>query len=233
MPSGEGTPAPSAPDVGNRNLETNDEVRARALPADWNEIFPPNSSTDPLDPNSPLWKSYTEKSQKADKEMVDSLNGTLNVLLVFAGLFSAVVTAFVVQSLQALSPNYAQITASLVYEQTQMQRAIAEGTPVRDVPRSQLSYDSVTHSGLDVWVNGIWLTSLLLSLVTSMLSVLLKQCIQHFASLPSDTSLNKAYVRQYRAWAFERWRVPAIIGFLPTLLIAALLLFFAGLAVSI
>ncbi|KAI5831494.1 hypothetical protein K523DRAFT_237433, partial [Schizophyllum commune Tattone D] len=150
------------------------------------------------------------------------------------GLFSAVVTAFVVQSLQVLSPNYAQITASisLVEELVRMQRAIAEGSPVSDVTRSQLRYDSVTHAGTDVWVNGLWLTSLCLALFTSLLSVLAKQCIQHFSSLPLGTHQDHAHVRAERLWALKAWKVPSIIGILPTLLIVALLLFFAGLAVS-
>ncbi|KAI4520400.1 hypothetical protein K525DRAFT_175561, partial [Schizophyllum commune Loenen D] len=128
-------------------------------------------------PNAPLWTEYNKRAKDADGEMLKGLNGTLDVLLLFTGLFSAVVTAFVVQSLQVLSPNYAQITASisLVEELVRMQRAIAEGSPVSDVTRSQLRYDSVTHAGTDVWVNGLWLTSLCLALFTSLLSVLAKQ----------------------------------------------------------
>ncbi|KAL1714507.1 hypothetical protein EV715DRAFT_187370, partial [Schizophyllum commune] len=190
-----------------------------------------DSLTQELGPNAPLWADYNKRAKEADEEMMKGLNGTLDVLLLFAGLFSAVVTTFVVESLQALSPNYAQITASLVDELARMQRAIAEGSPVGDVTRSQLKYDSVTHAGTDVWVNGLWLTSLCLALLTSLLSVLAKQCIQHFSSLPLRTPREYAHVRAERMWAFKAWKVPYIIGILPTLLIVALLLFFAGLAV--
>lgn len=56
---------------------------------------------------------------------------------------------------------------------------------------------------------------------------------QHYASMSSGAHRDRVYVRQYRLWGFERWKIPIIIDFLPVLLNIALLLFFAGLAVYI
>ncbi|KAL1750530.1 hypothetical protein FB107DRAFT_294536 [Schizophyllum commune] len=158
--------------------------------------------------------------------MVTGLNGTLDVLLVFAGLFSAVVTTFVSQSSQKLDSDYAQITTSLVYELVLLQRAVATGASAGDIPKARLVPDSKTYHVADLWVNGLWLTSLTLALLTALISVLAKQWIQ---GSPRD----RACIRQYRFRSFQRWRVPAIVGFLPVLLTVALLLFFAGLAVYV
>ena len=86
-------------------------------------------------------------------------------------------TTFVAQSSQALNPDYAQITASLVYELVLMQRAAASGNPGK-FPQSSLSLDSRTHQTSDLWVNARWLISLMFSLLTALVSVLAKQWIQ-------------------------------------------------------
>ncbi|KAL1665128.1 hypothetical protein GGF50DRAFT_26346, partial [Schizophyllum commune] len=125
------------------------------------------------------WTEYNKRAKDADGEMLKGLNGTLDVLLLFAGLFSAVVTAFVVQSLQVLSPNYAQITASILWAQggaaavgawTHSSHCLSPSSAIPS-PGPPLHGSPVT----DVWVNGLWLTSLCLALFTSLLSVLAKQ----------------------------------------------------------
>ena len=86
------------------------------------------------------------------------------------------VTTFVAQSSQALNPDYAQITASLVYELVLMQRAARAGTS--GVSASSLNLASRTSQTTDLWVNGLWLVSLMTALLTALVSVLAKQWIQ-------------------------------------------------------
>ncbi|KAL1672406.1 hypothetical protein EV122DRAFT_200024, partial [Schizophyllum commune] len=185
-----------------------------------------------LNENARVWSVYNDEAQIADGERVQTLNGTLDVLLVFAGLFSAVVTTFVAQSSQALNPDYAQITASLVCELVRLQRAAASGD-TGNVPTSLPSLEDRTYKTSDLWVNGLWLASLIFSLSTALIAVLAKQWIQHYISLSGGTPRHRALVRHYRLIGLERWRVPFMIGFLPALLTIALLLFFAGLAVYV
>ncbi|KAI4522952.1 hypothetical protein K525DRAFT_197578 [Schizophyllum commune Loenen D] len=180
---------------------------------DYEKKYAPDPYGEELGPKARIWNVYNDEAQMADAEMVQGLNGTIDVLLIFAGLFSAVVTTFVVQSSQALSPDYAQITASLIYELARIQRAIAAGTPVGDIPASELNFASETHTTGDLWVNGLWLTSLTFSLLTALICVLAKQWIQHFNSTCGSTPRDRA--------------------FLPVLLNVALLLFFAGLVVYV
>ena len=143
------------------------------------------------------------------------------------------------------------MTMSLLYELTRLQRAMATGASIGDIPEFQAASASKTYALTDVWVNGLWLVSLTLSLLTALISVLAKQWIhvsihvvetpfipssvvaQHFNSITGSTPRDRTYVRQYRLKAFGHWKVPEIIEFLPALLSTALLLFFAGLAVYV
>ncbi|KAL1676107.1 hypothetical protein EV122DRAFT_217023, partial [Schizophyllum commune] len=211
--------------------------KRRSLPrytagdTDYEMKYAPDAYGKELGPDARVWKVYNDESQVADGEMVKELNGTTDVLLVFAGLFSAVVTTFLSQSSQSLSADYAQITANLVYELVHIQRAIAANSQVNDVPVSKLTPASTTHSKTDLWVNGLWLISLTLSLLAALISVLAKQWIQHYNSVTGGTARERANIRHYRLLAFDRWHVPFIISFLPALLSMALLLFLGGLAV--
>ncbi|KAI4522682.1 hypothetical protein K525DRAFT_246570 [Schizophyllum commune Loenen D] len=141
-----------------------------------------------------------------------------------AGLFSSVVTTFVVQSSQALQTDYAQISAILLSEMIAIQRAWANGSPVSDVPRSHISLKAVSASKLDYWCNGLWYMSLALSLSVALMAALAYQ------SHVSGTPKHQAFIRQFRLIGVERWNLPLIVGLLPMLLHASLLLFFVGLS---
>ncbi|KAI5892248.1 uncharacterized protein SCHCODRAFT_02625663 [Schizophyllum commune H4-8] len=210
-----------------------DQPRYTSSAVDYEKKYAPDAHGEELSSNARIWSVYNDEAQIADTELVKGLNGTLDVLMVFAGLFSAVVTTFVAQSSQALNPDYAQMTTSLLYELTRVQRAMATGAPINDIPEFQGAFTSKTYAMTDVWVNGLWLVSLTLSLLTALISVLAKQWIHHFNSITGSTPRDRTYVRQYRLKSFGHWKVPEIIGFLPALLSTALLLFFAGLAVYV
>ncbi|KAL1751544.1 hypothetical protein FB107DRAFT_221788, partial [Schizophyllum commune] len=218
---------PAANDAGR-----GDQPRYTTSDVDYEKKYAPDAYGEEMSSKARVWSVYNDETQIVDGERVKALNGTLDVLLVFAGLFSAVVTTFVAQSSQALNPDYTQITASLVYELVRMQRAAAVGSN-NPVPMSQLSFGSKTSETNDLWVNGLWLVSLTLSLLTALFSVLAKQWIQHYNSLSAGSPRDRAILRQYRIDGFERWKVPSIVGFLPGLLTAALLLFLAGLAIYV
>ncbi len=126
-----------------------------------------------------VWRTYLEECAAFDIEMVEGWRDGLDVLLVFvststnkkskffslinkqAGLFSAVVTTFVAQTSQNLQADYGQVTASLIFELIDVQRAAANGSLVNDVPRSGLTPFSNFHpTTSDSLVNGLWFTSL-------------------------------------------------------------------------
>ncbi|KAJ7342961.1 hypothetical protein DFH08DRAFT_703286, partial [Mycena albidolilacea] len=95
-------------------------------------------------------------------------------------------------------------------------------------PHADTSF-TVAHS--DVWVNGLWFTSLMLSLTTALLAVLAKQWLRQYSSFIAGSARERALIRQFRYVSFDKWGVQLIIGLLPAILHLSLFLFMAGLAV--
>ncbi len=173
-----------------------------------------------------------DESTNHDVRMVGESRDSVDVLLVFvsiellspflslmtfqAGLFSAVVTTFVSQTSQSLQADYAQVSASLLFEMILIQRAIANNSSLDNVPASSLNpYTNFTPATTDVWVNGLWFTSLSLSLATALVAVLVKQWLHHYLALPSGTPQERSHVRQYRYGGFQKWHVLVIVDFSP------------------
>ncbi|KAF7981199.1 hypothetical protein HWV62_34523 [Athelia sp. TMB] len=66
-----------------------------------------------LSNESSVWSVYVSTAADYDTEMIDGWNKNLDVLLLFASLFSAVVTSFVIQSATLLQNDYGQVNALL------------------------------------------------------------------------------------------------------------------------
>ncbi len=148
-----------------------------------------------------------------------------------AGLFSAVVTTFLVQVSTQLQPDYVQLSSSIMYELLVVQRMIGNGSSV-DINPIVPSPDAPFHPAREiVWVNGLWYTSLSLSLVTALVASLAKQWLHQYMAMSSGSARERCLIRQYRCDGYYQWGIPFIIGALPVLLHMSLGLFFAGLTV--
>ncbi|KAK0475083.1 hypothetical protein IW261DRAFT_498810 [Armillaria novae-zelandiae] len=198
----------------------------------YEDKYPEDKIYEETAPNARVWRTYVDESTNYDTRMVGESRDSVDVLLVFAGLFSAVVTTFVAQTSQSLQADYAQVSATLLFEMVLIQRALANGSSLDNVPVSTLNpYTGFIPATTDVWVNGLWFTSLSLSLATALVAVLVKQWLHHYLALPSGTPRETSHVRQYRYGGFQRWHVLVIIGLLPVLMHLALGIFFVGLVI--
>ncbi len=149
-----------------------------------------------------------------------------------AGLFSAVVTTFVAQTYQKLQADYTAMPASLLFELVLVQRAIANGSTVNSITPSSLNPGiAFVPTTTDIWVNGLWFTSLFLSLTTALVAVLVKQWLYHYVALLSGTPRDRSLTRQFRYAGFQKWHVQVIIGLLPVLMHIALAIFLVGLVI--
>ncbi|KAK0489687.1 hypothetical protein EDD18DRAFT_1189008 [Armillaria luteobubalina] len=200
--------------------------------SDYEQKFPEDKQYEELGPLARVWRTYLEECARFDAEMVEGWRDGLDVLLVFAGLFSAVVTTFVAQTSQSLQVDYSQVTASLLLELINVQRAAANGSLVNDVPRSgSIPLSDFRATTSDSLVNGLWFTSLSFSLVTALFVVLTKQWIHQYMAVSSGTPRDRCRVRQFRYMGLQQWRVAFIIGLLPVLMSASLFIFLVGLVV--
>ncbi|KAK0457172.1 uncharacterized protein EV420DRAFT_1335897, partial [Desarmillaria tabescens] len=199
---------------------------------DYEQRFPEDKQYEELGPLARVWRTYLEECAKFDAEMAEGWRDGLDVLLVFAGLFSAVVTTFVAQTSQNLRVDYGQVTASLLFELIDVQRAAANGSLVNNIPRSGLTpFSDFRPTTSDSLVNGLWFTSLSFSLATALFAVLTKQWIHQYMAVPSGTPRDRCRIRQFRYMGLEQWGVGFIIGLLPVLMSALLCVFLVGLVI--
>ncbi|KAG6884300.1 hypothetical protein C0995_010558, partial [Termitomyces sp. Mi166 len=145
---------------------------------DYTEKYKADKPGEEIEDNARVWNVYLDEAESYDADVIQSFRNIIDGLLVFAALFSAVVTTFVAQTSQALRPDNAQMIVSLLSENNQLLRAAGNTTTINATPTASLGPRSNTASSTDVWVNGFFFASLALSLSTALLSVLAKQWIQ-------------------------------------------------------
>ncbi|KAG9093411.1 hypothetical protein FS749_014418 [Ceratobasidium sp. UAMH 11750] len=180
-----------------------------------------------------VWRTYVKETDKWDKEMVDGKNNSLDVLLIFAALFSAISTAFIVESLGDLKPDPAESSAQTLLIVSQTLAAIANNQPVTPSPADGLDTPSFSPSRSAVIVNILWILSLSLSVAVSLVAMLAKEWCYKFMSSRSGSAYEQARRRQKKWNGIERWKMMNVLTYLPGVMHIALLLFSAGLCLHL
>ncbi|KIK58376.1 hypothetical protein GYMLUDRAFT_171096 [Collybiopsis luxurians FD-317 M1] len=153
---------------------------------------------------------------KLDSDRVEDWRDGLDALLVLGGLFSAVLTTFVVETSGRLDFDWGEVSANLLAESVALQRAAMNGTPASEVAPSLLTPTSKFHAQpLDVALNILWFISLVLSLGTALSAVVAKQWIHQYIAVPTGTPEERAQIRHFRFMGLEKWHMALIIGLLP------------------
>ncbi|CUA77064.1 hypothetical protein RSOLAG22IIIB_12529 [Rhizoctonia solani] len=168
-----------------------------------------------------VWKVYAQETDKWDRELVDGWNKSLDVILVFAALFSAVSTAFLIESSAMLQQDPNDVSATVLLAISQTLSVIANGSSV-DLPASTSPGPDAASSFIPsqhaVIVNCLWYLSLSLSIATSLLAMLAKDWCHSFTSNRTGHAWDQALRRQ-RKWAMiERWKMQELITVLPSLI---------------
>ena len=150
-----------------------------------------------------------------------------------AGLFSAVLTAFVVPKIQDLKVNPAEQSAyyqkQTVYMLDQISQQLA--TVDRQISANYnppLPYPTFHPSASDRRVNILWLISLVCSLSAALLATLVQQWAR--AYMRFQQSRNPLKAARIRLFLFEgAKRLPSVAEFVPGLIHVSLILFLWGL----
>ncbi|ESK92587.1 hypothetical protein Moror_4386 [Moniliophthora roreri MCA 2997] len=166
------------------------------------------------------WERLTLEVEKYDDGMVKNWRDDIDTLLVFAGLFSAVVTAFLIEAYQWLSEDPADITVVLL---TQISMQLNTSQPI-PLERPEFKPDASS-----IRINCFWFLSLVFSLTSALFGLLCKQWLREQQRDPPTTTPAEALgLRQMRRDSFEKWGVSPFLSVLPILLEVALLFFFVG-----
>ncbi|KAI0769373.1 hypothetical protein BD413DRAFT_82826 [Trametes elegans] len=183
---------------------------------------------------SKAWSDAASMVKTYSDELVDRWNKEIDTYLVYAGLFSAILTAFNVESYSLLQPPAPDQTMAALEHISLQLSSFAFNAPFVNLTQSPFvaSPDAtppVPRSA--VWLNALWFSALILSLASASLSIMVKQWLNQFQSGLSGTSRQIARLRQYRLDNVVKWRVADIVTVIPFLLQLALGLFLAGLLV--
>ncbi|KAI0708749.1 hypothetical protein C8T65DRAFT_209367 [Cerioporus squamosus] len=166
--------------------------------------------------------------------MIERWNKEIDTLLVYAGLFSAILTAFNVQSYQLLTPPPATDPVIVALERISAQLSAFSVNPpfVNSTQPAFIHRDPTPPaSRWAVWLNVLWFSSLIFSLSAASVGIMVKQWLHEYNSGLSGTSRQVARLRQLRLKSLKRWHVADIVSVLPVLLQIASALFFAGMLV--
>ncbi|KAK6993049.1 hypothetical protein R3P38DRAFT_2801031 [Favolaschia claudopus] len=146
-----------------------------------------------------------------------------------AGLFSAVLTAFLIESYKTLNPDSDDLTVLLLTRISEQLAASANGN-ASNIPRPlELTDRGPTSAALAC--NTLWFLSLGLSLSCALIATLLEQWAREFLH---RTDIHSAPVIRARMFSFlyyglRRFNMHTIVDIIPLLLHLSLLLFFSGL----
>ncbi|KAH8834512.1 hypothetical protein DL96DRAFT_1522261 [Flagelloscypha sp. PMI_526] len=199
----------------------------------YEKKYPEDVPGQELCPDARVFKVCDEVAEEYDQDMIRELRDTLDSLLIFAALFSAVITTFVVQTAQALPTDQAAVTNHLLVDIAALIRTNGNATALAALPLTSFGPDASTFKTTDIWINGLFFPSLSLSLATALLSVLAKQWLQAYTTVISRSAKEIGLIRHLRFRGLQKWKMHEIIGALPLILHASLALLFAGLFIFV
>ncbi|KAH8809652.1 hypothetical protein DL96DRAFT_1821895 [Flagelloscypha sp. PMI_526] len=197
---------------------------------DYEQKYPLDPQGKEARPEARVWATYLDEAEMYDHDMIQSFRDTIDSLLVLAGLFSAIVATFVAQTSQSLKPDFTQLNLLIQIEQTALLRTGGNVSAMNNIPISNIATDTRTYTTADLWINGLFFTSLSLSVSTALLAVLVKQWCQAYTSVTSGSARDRVLTRQFRFDGLIKWKLPEIVGSFPLLLHLAFAVFFAGLS---
>ncbi|KAJ7347189.1 hypothetical protein DFH08DRAFT_779479, partial [Mycena albidolilacea] len=174
---------------------------------------------------SKLWAVYISEAEKYDKSLVESWKSDMEGMLIFAGLFSASLTAFLIESYKTLSPDSGEQTVRLLAQISQ-QLSSSNGTLFPTTLPTSFS-----PSTTSLVCNALWFVSLGLSLSCALIATLLEQWAREFLHRADMRSspLIRARIYSYLYYGMKRFNMHVVVDMIPLLLHTSLLFFFAGL----
>jgi hypothetical protein len=201
------------------------------------------SATAQEDLTNKMWSEYLEDVKAFDTGLTETWKEDANGVLTFVSpmllvpeyvavtnwktaIFSATVATFIVESYKLLSPDSGSQTVILLGQLSQQFAGFANGTYVQ--PQT---YPPSPPSASVVWLNGIWLLSLMLSTTSALFATLTQQWARRYLQLPQMRNVpsDRARVRSYLFLGTVKYAMYHAVETAPTLLHLSVLLFNIGL----
>ncbi|KAI0707193.1 hypothetical protein C8Q76DRAFT_628841, partial [Earliella scabrosa] len=175
------------------------------------------------------WSYYAELMKDNDEAMVWAWKEEVDTLLVFAGLFSAVVTAFNIEAYKLLQEDDSQLSVQLLQQISQQLALGANATTGAGTLPSNSNRPAYQPTPSSIRINALWFSSLVCALFSALIGITIKQWVREYMTIISPSSRHSVRLRQYRYDGLIAWHVPEIMALLPILLEISLILFLVGL----
>ncbi|KAJ7692524.1 hypothetical protein B0H17DRAFT_842559, partial [Mycena rosella] len=175
-----------------------------------------------------LWAVYVSEAEKYDKSLAESWKSDKEGLLIFAGLFSASLTAFIIESYKTLTPDTGDATVqNLTHISQQLAASTSGNIAVPPAPSSHF-----TPPVASLLCNIFWFISLGLSLSCALIATLLQQWAHDFlhrADMRRSSPIIRARIFSFLYYGLKQFNMNTVVNIIPLLLHTSLVLFFAGL----
>ncbi|KAJ7255915.1 hypothetical protein C8J57DRAFT_1235837 [Mycena rebaudengoi] len=173
-----------------------------------------------------VWSIYIAEAERYDAALVESWKADMEGLLIFSGLFSASLTAFLIESYKTLQPDSGNMTLDVLSQISLQLTALAHNTSFTTEPPRTFE---PTRAAL--LCNSLWFFSLALSMTCALLATLVEQWAREFIH---KTEIKPSPIRRARIFSFlyfglRRFGMHKVVDTIPMLLHASLILFFGGL----
>ncbi|KAF9529842.1 hypothetical protein CPB83DRAFT_237501 [Crepidotus variabilis] len=162
-----------------------------------------------------------------EKERCEVWKDEVQNLLVFSGLFSAVVTAFIIESYQSLQDDPSEILLSSIAANLQFMANTTAGVPATLPNNTHVPFSPTSPNKI---VNILWFLSLVLSLSSALIGLVALQWLrEHLRPSTWNVPLKTlpALIKM-QADSLDAFKVPQIFTALPLLIIIALIFFVVG-----
>jgi hypothetical protein len=207
-----------------------------------------------------MWSLHLGEAKSHDEARIHSLKEDMDSVLIFvrvyisqpssfsspssctviqAGLFSATLTSFLIDSVNNLQVDPAQ--QMVFYQQqnvallAQISRQMSSIAPQVSIPSTPLPSYDFSPNASDVRVNVYWFMTLVFSLSAALLATLVQQWVRDYMHVFQRYSnpLKSTRLRQYLYEGVEGWYMPRVARSVPGLVHVSLFLFFVGLGDSL
>ncbi|KAG8918542.1 hypothetical protein FRC02_002303 [Tulasnella sp. 418] len=216
IPSRKSTPSPFC-----TSLSLNiDENALNTTSHEFHEIKVPQQPT--VDQDNDFWETYVQEAGKFDAELLENWNEALSSLLLFAALFSAINTAFIIEFQKGLQSDPVQTTNNL------LRLIIKRMNDSLELSEADLNQSWKADPNA-LRLNAIFFASLSFSLIASFGAILGKEMLSEYkVSGALNSMAERGQIRQIKFDALRKYRFRVLMHLLPTLLQISLALFLVG-----
>ncbi|TFK65967.1 hypothetical protein BDN72DRAFT_746963, partial [Pluteus cervinus] len=187
------------------------------------------------------WSKYEQYRQVADKEWTNEWKASMDGVIIFAGLFSAVITAFINQSMTNMKPDPAAQAVDALQTISLQLKVLSDAVvnasnagPVRALVNASVPNAYVAGNSLDdtyLTVNILWIFALVISLICALCALLVQSWTRGYLAKMAKVldPLLRSKTRLFLRKALRRYHVDGFVSAITASLHVSVFLFLGGL----